>query len=216
MSNFTITAHSGAYNTTDNTMEYVNTAIKNNADIIEIDVRQRPDGTVAMAHDKITSNAQGEEVEQVLKAVKDTGALINLDIKETHLLPQLNTMVEKYNMANQVFMTGIEIKDVPAVKTGCPSIKYYLNYKPSIFLINSKFYRKKLLSLLRNTGAVGINCNYLFSTKSLSTLLHANGYKLSLWTVDKDSTIKKVIAQQPDNITTHYPDKVKSIADSIK
>lgn len=215
MSNFTITAHSGAYNTTDNTMEYVNTAIKNKADIIEIDVRQRPDGTVAMAHDRIISNSQGEEVEPVLKAVKNTDALINLDIKETKLLPQLNTMIEKYDMADRVFMTGIEAKDVPAAKAGCPCVKYYLNYKPSKILIKSKSYCTKLLSLLKSTGAVGINCNYLFSTKELSALLHSNGYKLSLWTVDYESAIKKAIAQQPDNITTHYPDRVKSIAESM-
>ena len=41
MDDFTITAHTGAYDTEMNTLEAVKAAIKNNAEIIELDIRQR-------------------------------------------------------------------------------------------------------------------------------------------------------------------------------
>ena len=53
---FTITAHTGAFDTPDNTLESVQAAIDNNVDVFEIDVRQRPDSTIVMSHDIVVTN----------------------------------------------------------------------------------------------------------------------------------------------------------------
>ena len=90
---FTITAHSGAYDTEDNSMEVIMTALANDDDIIEFDVRQRPDGTLVMSHDPVNSNNEGTEIEKALKAIKRKRAKINLDIKEIRTLPTLYNMV---------------------------------------------------------------------------------------------------------------------------
>lgn len=200
---FTITAHTGAFNTPDNSMEYINKAIENDVDILEIDVRQRPDGTLVIGHDIIITNRDGIEVEEIFKKIKGTGILINLDIKEVRTLKALHDLILATGMSDSVFLTGINILETDAVKKNCPGIEYYLNYTPSRIKIFAEDYQKRLLKLLDDSGAIGINCSYQYVSKTLSDTLHKNGYKLSVWTVDKRRHMIKILSAHPDNITTH-------------
>lgn len=207
---FTITAHSGAYDTEENSMEFIMTALVNDDDIIEFDVRQRPDGTLVMSHDPVNSNNEGTEIEKALKAIKGKRAKINLDIKEIRTLPTLYNMVRDLRMTEQIFMTGIEINDAAPAKLHCPGIPYYLNCKPEKRQIRKKSGRQQLLKTLKESNAIGVNCNYKFCTRRLLTLLHANGYKLSIWTIDKIKDMRKYSKIGPDNITTRHPDTLKA------
>ena len=67
---FTICAHSGAFSTPDNSLETIEAAIENDVDAIEVDVRQRPDGTVVMGHDIITTNSAGVELDTAFSLVE--------------------------------------------------------------------------------------------------------------------------------------------------
>lgn len=211
---FTITAHSGAFDTTDNTIESVKVSIKNHVDVLEIDIRQRPDSTIVMGHDIIVTNHDGTPVEEVFKLMQGIDIKINLDIKETKVLKKLHKMIFDFNMQDQVFLTGIEPNQTDDVKKDCPGIDYYINYVPSRFKIFSEDYQQKVVNLVEKTGAIGINCNHANASATLSNLLHNNGYKLSVWTVDKERHIKRALVNKPDNITTHYPDDVQRIIDN--
>ena len=175
---FTITAHAGAYNTEPNTIDALKVALENNDDIIEVDVRQRPDGTVVISHDIVATNSLGVNLEEIFELIKNDDVKINLDIKETKTLKELYKLIVKYELQDRAFLTGIESADVDKVKENCPGISYYLNYSPSRIKIFSEDYQNKIIDLLEETGAVGINCNYVFASRTLSTLLHDNGYKL--------------------------------------
>lgn len=214
MDDFTITAHTGAYDTPDNTMESLEAAIKNKVNTFEVDIRQRPDGTIVMGHDIITTNTAGVEVSSVFEKIKPTDIILNLDIKETRALKGLYKLIVEYNMINRVYLTGIEYFQAEKVRENCPEVEYYVNYLPSRIKIFSEDYQQKLLELLEETGAVGINCNHANASRTLSNLLHDNGYKLSIWTVDKKYEIKRALVNKPDNLTTHYPDKVQKMIDN--
>lgn len=214
MDDFTITAHTGAYDTPDNSMESLEAAIKNNVNTFEVDVRQRPDGTVVMGHDIITTNTGGVEMSSVFEKIKPTDITLNLDIKETRALKGLYKLIVEYNMINRVYLTGIEYFQAEKVKENCPEVEYYVNYLPSRIKIFSEDYQQKILELMEETGAVGINCNHANASRTLSKLLHDNGYKLSVWTVDKKYQIKRALVNKPDNLTTHYPDKVQKMIDN--
>lgn len=73
MDDFTITAHTGAYGTEMNSIEAVEAAIKNNAQILEVDVRQRPNGTLVMSHELVVTNNDGTPLEDALKLIKEKG-----------------------------------------------------------------------------------------------------------------------------------------------
>lgn len=211
---FTITAHTGAFNTPDNTVESVQKAIDEGVSVIEVDIRQRPDGTVVMGHDIITTNNDGTEITAVFRMIKDTDIQMNLDIKETKSLLALHDIIVEYGMIDQVFFTGIETYDVKAVKASCPDIAYYINYIPSRIKIFSEDYQEKIINLLEETGAVGINCQHTYASATLSDVLHKEGYKLSVWTVDKKRDVKRMLVSSPDNITTHDPYLVQEVIDN--
>jgi hypothetical protein len=66
MDDFTITAHTGAFDTDENSLESVQAAINHNVDIIEIDIRQRPDGTLIMDHEIAITNNDGTPLQMLL------------------------------------------------------------------------------------------------------------------------------------------------------
>ena len=211
---FTITAHSGAFNTPDNSLEFINAVIENDVDIAEIDIRQRPDGTVVMGHDIITTNNDGVEVALVFEKVKDTNLRLNLDIKDTKALPVLHDLIFDYGLENRVFLTGIETYQAKTAAEKCPDIDYYINYVPSRIKIFSEDYQEKIIRMLEKTGGIGINCNHTYASKTLSDLLHENGYLLSVWTVDKEYQMKRALVNKPDNITTKEIELLHSTIDN--
>lgn len=213
--NFTITAHTGAYNTQMNSLEFIQTAIDKGSKHIEIDIRQRTDGTLVMSHELAVTKNDGTPLEDALKLLADTDIMINLDIKETRTLDALYAMLTKYNLVEQCYLTGIELINVKAVKESkCSGMDYYLNYMPSKIKLFSEDYREKIINLLEDTGAIGINCNYKYAGAQLSGLLHNKGYKLSVWTVDKEQTAKKMLVISPDNITTRDPDMINNVIEN--
>ena len=213
MDDFTITAHTGAFDTPDNSMESLEAAISHNMQVFEIDIRQRPDGTLVMAHDIVAKNSDGVEVSKAFDRVSQTNMQLNLDIKEIRVLPALYDMIIDYGFEERAFLTGIDEHQTDKVKESCPGIAYYINYWPSRIRTFSEDYQQDVLNILEQTGAIGINCNHLFASRTLSTLLHDNGYKLSVWTVNKKYQMARAFVNKPDNITTRCPDKLQEVID---
>lgn len=212
---FTVTAHTGAYDTQMNTVESIRAAVEQKAQIVEVDIRQRPDGTVVMAHDIVVTNNDGNPFEDALPLLEGADILINLDIKETKALNNLHKLLVKYNLVEKSFLTGIETVNVKAVReSDCADMDYYLNYIPSRTRVFFDEYRQKIIDMLEENGAIGINCNYKYASSQLSSLLHKRGYKLSVWTVDTQRKAKKMLAIKPDNITTQSPDMIKQVIEN--
>lgn len=213
--NFTITAHTGSFDTAENSIESIESAIRNNVAVLEFDVRQRPDGTLVMAHDIVVTNNNGVEIKDAFELLKNTDIMINLDIKETRTLNALHDLLVEYNLLDHAFLTGIEAINVNDVKqSNCRDMDYYLNCQPSRIKIFGEDYQQKLLKTLEETGAVGVNCNYKYAGATLSQVLHNNGYKLSVWTVNEKSAAKRALMMKPDNITTKEYDMLISVIDN--
>ena len=208
---FTICAHTGAFDTQDNTVEAVEAAINGGADAVEVDVRQRPDGTIVIGHDIITTNTGGVELETVFKVVAQSKIKMNLDIKDINVLEKLRKLIKDYSFENRVFLTGIEVYQTDQAKKYCPDIEYYINYLPSRIKIFSEDYQEKIIKMVEDAGAVGINCNHTNASKTLSEVLHNNGYKLSVWTVDKEYQMMRALVNEPDNITTHNVTQLREV-----
>ena len=83
---FTITAHTGAFGTAQNSLASVQAAIDKQVDVFELDVRQRPNGTLVMAHDLVVTNNDGVPLADAFALLEPTKLQLNLDIKETKVL----------------------------------------------------------------------------------------------------------------------------------
>jgi glycerophosphoryl diester phosphodiesterase len=160
------------------------------------------------------TNNDGVELSSAFEIVRDTKLILNLDIKEVRVLSSLHDLIVDYGLIDRVYLTGIEVNQVKAVQENCPEVSYYVNYIPSRIKIFSEDYQQKIIDMLDETGAMGINCNHAYASRTLSDLLHNNGYKLSVWTVDKKRNMKRALVNKPDNITTHNPDVLQEVIDN--
>lgn len=208
---FTITAHTGTMGTADNSLESISAGIKNGADIVEFDLNFNKEGTPVLSHNE----PKGGEVlfEDALKfiAENDSEIQINIDVKTTYDLKTVEELVKKYGLINRAFFTGIFEKFIPAVKEQCTDIKYYLNYnKKPPFFGKKKFYAEAVKTI-KNSGAVGLNVNFLCLEKAYVDYLHKEGLLVSAWTPNTEKQMQWVMKKGVDNITTEHPDVLRKL-----
>ncbi len=208
---FTITAQTGSYGTENNSLESIKTAVENDAESVEFDLRQSFDKTLVLSNDIVVSETSCEKLEDVFKYLQDKKVFVYIDVKETRTLSSLYEMILKYDLTDRVLLTGISLGDVQEVQTNCPNIQYYLNYMPNRIKIYFDDYQEKLIETLKESGAIGINCNYNYACEKLSKVLHENDFKLCVTGVEKDRDIKRILVAKPNNIITRNPDSVQKI-----
>lgn len=207
--NFTITAEAGAFSNNESSIEWVEACVNNNVNVIEISVRQRPDSTLVMNNEIVVTNNDGIPLSKVFEMIKPTEIELNLNIKETKTLNALHDMLVEYDLLDRSFLTGIQTMNVSAVKEStCANMDYYIDYQPSRIKIFAEDYAQQIIDRLKETGAVGINCNFSSAGGELAKLLHDNGYKISVYSVNSKYPMKRILMLKPDNITTKQYDKV--------
>ena len=207
---FTITAHTGCMGTEENSVESMKKGVENGAKIIEFDVRFLPDGTPILAHDEPTGNElKLQDAFEFLAKHKEIRA--NVDMKATDNMMMVQSLAEEYGVLDQIFFTGIGVEFVDAVKEGSPKIPYYLNVSVEKSKNTDEEYILSLVEQVKNSGAIGINFNYKSASKELVEVFHENGLLVSIWTVDDEFNMYKILSFTPDNITTRKPDKLNEI-----
>lgn len=208
--NFTCTAHTGCMGTEDNSLEAIEMGAKHGADIVEFDVYFTENDEPVLSHDK----PKGKEVtlDEAFKKVSEYKNLkVNVDIKSYGSLEKIVECAEKHNLKDRIFFTGIFLKDTEAVKKSCPDIDYYLNSDIEKKYKQTDEYIESLVKTVKDSGAVGINCHYKNVTEEMVNAFRENGLLVSVWTVNKESDMHKVLKIAPDNITTRHPDVLKNI-----
>ena len=213
--NFTITAHTGCMNTEENSIESMEKGIEIGAKIIEFDVRFLPDGTPILAHDEPTGNElKLQDAFEFLANHKEIRA--NVDMKATDNMPLVQILAVEYGVMDQIFFTGIGVDFLDAVKEGSPRIPYYLNVSVEKSQVKDNEYLLSLVEQVKNAGAIGINFNYKSASKELVNIFHENGLLVSIWTVDSEYNMYKILSFAPDNMTTRNPDELSRIVREIQ
>ena len=209
----TITAHAGAMGTKDNSLESVKVGIEN-AEIIEIDLRFNSEGVPVLTH----NSAKGGEMtlDELFELVsKSEKTKVNIDLKEFDGLSAVDELAEKRGVTDRVFYTGVFPSVAEKVKKQS-RVPFYLNFNILPLFRNNTAYIMSLIGKLRRHGAIGANCNFRNAGEKFIRLIQEHGFEVSLWTVNGEDDIRKVVARQPDNITSRNPDLVKRILDEQK
>ena len=203
--NFTYTAHTGCVGTPDNSLEAIKTGAECGADIVEFDLYFTKDDEPVLSHDKPTGNEF--TLDQAFEKVSEYEDLkVNVDLKSYGSLEKVVECAEKHEIKDRIFFTGIFSEDVEAVKKACPDIEYYLNYEIEKESKQTDEYLNNLIETVKESGAVGINCHYKNVTEKMVKAFRENGLLVSVWTVNDEKDMYKVLQLQPDNITTRNPD----------
>ena len=208
----TVTAHTGAENTPDNSIESVKKAIFCGADIFEIDIRFDKDEKPIITHNAPDGN--DPSLEEVFAVMAEDGKIMcNLDLKETTNLPEIYRLAEKYGLCERIFYTGVVKQFVDAVKDNTPQIAYYRNIDILLPLKRRTSYITEMVNKVKECGAVGINLHHSGLSHKLVNAFHKEGLLVSVWTVNKKRTMKKIIRMAPDNITSRCPVLLKEMLD---
>lgn len=210
---FTYTAHTGCMDTKDNSLEAIEAGVKHGAGIVEFDLRFLPDGTPVLSHDR----PKGTEptLDEAFKKVSEYPHIkVNVDVKETKNLGAVYPLAQKYGIEDRIFYTGIDLSFVDAARKDSPQVSYYLNYSIKKPKQQTPEYLQELVNIVKSAGAVGININKGNATKELVDVFRQNGLLVSIWTVNKETDMYKILRLSPDNITTRNPQKLGEILNS--
>lgn len=211
---FTLTAHTGCEGTADNSLEAITMGYEKDADIVEFDLNFNSSGNPVLSHDEPKEDTVS--VEEAFKLIAEYDSLkVNVDCKKTDDLRSVVALSEKYGIRDRIFYTGIEEKNVPAVKEQTPDVEYYLNV-PKKEIGRNERSLSALADKIKNLGAVGINMKYTKCSKRLVEVFHSKGLLVSVWTINSERDMKKVLPLGVDNITTRYPSMVKAAIESKK
>ncbi len=209
---FTVTAHTGCEGTRENSLEAIEKGAAT-ADIVEFDLSFTQGGEPVLAHDK--AEADSVTLEEAFNTVaRYEGLRVNVDCKATDNLKAVTETAEKCGVLDRIFYTGIEEKDVDAVKAQTPQVAYYLNFDVKKSKKNDEEYIRSLVQKVKDTGAVGLNINFKGASKKMVDIFHSEGLEVSVWTVSKELQMHKVLAMGCDNITTREPSLLKKVIDS--
>ena len=210
--NFTVTAHTGCEGTKDNSLEAIEQGYLSGADIVEFDVHFNSDGEPVLAHDYAADNSV--KLKDAFKLVaKFDNLRVNVDCKTTDNLKAIADIAEECGVSDRIFYTGIEEKDVAAVKAQTPEVKYYLNVSIDKTKKYDTEYIRSLADLVLNNEAAGLNIHYSNASKKMINIFHQSGLEVSLWTVNKEYDMCRVLNLGCDNITTRQPLMLKDIID---
>lgn len=211
---FTVTAHTGAMGTPENSLESMRVGFEN-ADIVEFDVRFNANKIPVLCHGwPVSRNAVLlEEAFRLLAQHPDKMA--NVDLKSTDNMPAVQELAERTGVLKQIFFTGVGASFVSAVQKGAPKIAYYLNCDIIPLLKNSTAYARWLAKRVADSGAVGLNCNYRNTTPRIVAAMRENGLLVSLWTASDEEQLNKILRLGPDNVTTRIPDKVEAVLQQL-
>lgn len=208
--NFTVTAHTGCEGTADNSLEAIEKGYLSGADIVEFDVHFNSKGEPVLAHDYAADNSVKLKDAFDLIA-KYEGLRVNVDCKTVDNLKAIVKTAEECGVKDRIFYTGIEVGNVKTVKEDTPEIKYYLNTKVDKTRKNDEHYIRSLVTLTKAVDAAGLNIHFSNASKKMIKIFHQEGLEVSLWTVNKELDMHKVLALGCDNITTRQPSMLMDI-----
>ena len=207
---FTVTAHTGCEGTKDNSLEAIEKGYLSGADIVEFDVHFNSEGEPVLAHDYAADDSV--KLKDAFDLVAECeGLRVNVDCKTVDNLKAIVKTAEECGVKDRIFYTGIEVKDVETVKRDTPEVKYYLNTDIDKSRKNDELYIRSLVTLTRETGALGLNIHFSEASEKMIKIFHQEGLEVSLWTVNKELDMYNVLVLGCDNITTRQPSKLKEI-----
>ena len=201
-SSATVTAHSGCMENADNSVEAMEAGVEAGARIVEFDLHFTKDGDPVLSHDTpddAKTYVTLAEAFQFLRAHKQI--LANIDVKNTAYIETVPVLAKHFAVADRIFFTGLEEKDISAAKEKCPGIPYYLNAS-----VNEDTDVQTLADRALALGAVGINVYYNNASRRLVRVCHKSGLLVSVWTVNELQPMIEMALMGVDNITTRRPD----------
>lgn len=223
MSGTLITAHNGADGTPENSMEYVRHALASGADILEIDIRKVPDGTLVFTHDlpadlSFDSAKTGDSgcsgllpVSDVFLALKETAKRINCDLKEPNLEEDVAALAARCGVSDRILFSGT-VSAGRCRESGLTGrVEILLNieeYIPGLYdrcredAAQIPMAAREICGICRHYGIGCVNANYHLATDPFIDILMSEKIGLSVWTVNSPAEAAHFLGRGVYSLTT--------------
>ena len=202
--NFTVTAHAGSMHTPANGLFSLSAGIRAGADTVEFDLNTNKAGIGVLAH-TYPEKAKATLDEAFRLIAEHDKIQVNVDVKSTACLAQVQELAQKYGILDRIFYTGLSADSIPAAKEKSPLVPYYLNSSPERTDMILEARCDELCDKALALGAVGLNMHFSLVTKKLVASAHNKGLLVSVWTVNREEDMRKCLRLGVDNITTKKP-----------
>ena len=210
-----ITAHSGAEHTADNSLDFVRYALGLAVDALEVDVRRRADGVLALGHD--AADEKSPTLEEVFALVAAHPSMcINCDLKMPGLEREVAALAQQAGLIGRLIFPPAQsmLRPVPLNPALHEQAEIYLNieeYVPDLYVNYRNIPDFELQAAAEITAVCKrydvrtVNINQVLVTRRLVRTLAQEGLELSAWTVNEDSELRWFLENSMRNITTREP-----------
>jgi glycerophosphoryl diester phosphodiesterase len=204
-----VTAHAGCLGTRPNTPESFAAALEHPVDFMEADVRFTANRVPYLSHDPAPDPGRAMPLAELLRmAAAHPQVCLNLDLKETSGVGELSAMVRAAGLASRVLLTGVVAADTAAVRAAAGGLPYMLNAAPGFWQRRTAAGARRLARRIRERGAIGLNAHHRFVTRRLAERLEREGLAVSVWTVDGEPEMRRMLGMRVHNVTTRRVDRL--------
>ncbi len=224
-----IIAHRGAsWDYPENSLEAMTEACRQQADIIETDVRQTSDKIPVLCHDKNLKRLVGEDCNtyditaEQFKGMKILGSgtpllleelltmnegpsRIILDIKEFGLEKIVNELICKHGWQERIIVSSFYSIIVKRFSKLNPNLETALILDRIATIPIALRLNPVNRLFLRALGVNRIHISYRRSNVAGSAKLVELGHKIAFWTVDDPDEIRRAVSAEPYGVMTNRP-----------
>jgi glycerophosphoryl diester phosphodiesterase len=222
-----IMAHRGASNIApENTLKSFEKAIELEANFIELDVCETKDGVLVIFHDenisRITGQSgfikdltfselrtldfgKGERIPTLREVIEITSGRINLncEIKVEGIANSVIDLFKEYNIINSVIISSFIHNELLEFQKIEPKLKL-ASLEPNTYKISYPWDEKKqMIQFCVNNNLYAINPHYPILDQQFVDSAHEYNIKVFPWTVNRKSSLKKLIKFGVDGIITN-------------
>ncbi|MEI6579082.1 MAG: glycerophosphodiester phosphodiesterase family protein [Eubacteriales bacterium] len=214
---FTVTAQTGCMNTVENSYLSAKAGLISGAQAISADISFRKDGVPVLAEKLSQADVTAVTVERIfdyLAGLKDPTMILNL--KQLTNISEIDRLAVERELTNRLIYTGINEDQVAYLQYGSPNIRFYIDANPKSNQMSDPVYCEGLAEVALSKGAFGINCSYKHVTKTFVEAVHKYRLMFSVYDVEKEVDMYRMLDFGVDNITTKSPDILLGIISKIQ
>ena len=222
MKNTAITAHSGCEGTMRDSFESIERGIALGADCVEVDVQIDAAGVLRLSHDRREDYSGAETLEHAFARVADAGININCDLKAPRVLYPVLELAEKFGLTDGrlIFSGSVSCDLLAADPEIARKARIFLNGEEigkyfycgaapdfaQILRSPWSFLRERNVEIMDaripEIVAAAINLPFKDLTHEHIARFRACGAELSLWTVNEEADMRRLLNEDLLSMTT--------------
>lgn len=233
-----VIAHRGASAyAPENTLPAFELAIRQHADMLELDVQRSADATLVVFHDETTERWDGRKrpvadcrldelralnidggriatLAEVCALARENGVSLNVELKALGIGADVARLLREQRVEDLVLISSFWPAALEEVAAASPQLpRAYLmgtrTARPDVRLRESWPFRA-----LRSVGAAAWHPSYRIPLLArLIPRVRGAGYRVNVWTVDDVAEMRRLIALGVDGIITNTPDVLRGVID---